>query len=127
MNSFKIGDTEFGVGNVHFSIENNLVNLEINGNEKILDELAEEENSRWGWALYPPRIYFRSVPYDGESIVIDESNLYDYDISLYMMEHNDFTGTLKITDENIQIQGMAGMMDGVLPVSVCVERNAAGI
>lgn len=126
MNSFKIGDTEFGVGNVHFSIENNLVNLEINGNEKILDELAEEENSRWSWALYPPRIYFRGVPYDGECIVIDESKLYDYDISLYMMEHNDFIGTLKITDENIQIQGMAGMMDGVLPVSVCVERNTAG-
>lgn len=122
MNSFKIGDTEFGVGNVHFSIENNLVNLEINGSEKILDELAEEENSRWGWALYPPRLYFRGVPYDGESIVIDKSNLNDYDISLYMMEHNDFTGILKITDEHIQIQGMVSMMGELLPVSVCVER-----
>ncbi len=118
MNSFKIGNKEFGIGNIHFSMEDHLVHLEINGDEKILDELSGEENGRWGWALYPPRLYFRGVPYDGESIVIDKGNLYDYDISLYMMEHNDFTGILKITDEHIQIQGMVSMMGELLPVSV---------
>lgn len=118
MNSFKIGNKEFGIGNIHFSMEDHLVHLEINGDEKILDELSGEENGRWGWALYPPRLYFRGVPYDGESIVIDKGNLYDYDISLYMMEHNDFTGILKITDEHIIFWYIAEDGFDILSISI---------
>ncbi len=105
MNSFKIGNTEFGIGEVSFSIENDLLNLEITGSDNIFDELMKEDNCEWNWALYPPRIYFHAVPYNGDEIVIDTDFPNHYDTALYMMEHNDFTGSLKITDNSIDIHG----------------------
>ena len=60
MNSFKIGKTEFGIGKISLSIENDLLTLEINGNDDVFDELMEDDGCEWSWALYPPRIYFRS-------------------------------------------------------------------
>ena len=44
MNTFKIGDTEFGIGDIQFSVTDNLLNLEITGDENILDELMEKED-----------------------------------------------------------------------------------
>lgn len=103
MNSFKIGKTEFGIGKISLSIENDLLTLEINGNDDVFDELMEDDGCEWSWALYPPRIYFRSVPYSGEKIVIDSDFLDHYETALYMMEHNDFTGVLEVTDSCIEI------------------------
>lgn len=123
MNSFKIGNTEFEIGNTSFSIENNILNLEINGNESTFDKLIEKEDSKWDWALYPPKIYFRNVPYKEKDIVVDEKLLNKYDIALYMMEYNDFTGTLEISDKMIHISGQVDMMGEILPVSINVERN----
>ncbi len=68
MSSFKIGNTEFGIGKISFSIKSDLLTLEINGNDDVFDELMKSENCEWSWALYPPRIYFRSVPYNGEKL-----------------------------------------------------------
>lgn len=41
MNSFKIGNTEFGIGKISFSIENDLLDLEITGSDEIFNELME--------------------------------------------------------------------------------------
>lgn len=79
MNSFKIGNTEFGIGKISLSIENELLTLEINGNDDVFDELMKADDCEWSWALYPPRIYLRSVPYKGEKIVIDSDFLAHYD------------------------------------------------
>ena len=124
MNSFKIGDTEFGIGDVHLSIKDGLIDLEITADEDIFDELTENDDCEWDWALYPPKIYFRNVPYDGKDIVVDEEFLEKYDVALYMMEHNDFTGTLKITDKNIHICGQVDMMGEMLAVSINIEKQS---
>ena len=123
MNSFKIGNTEFEIGNTSFSIDHNTINLEINGSEYAFDKLIEKGDSKWDWALYPPKIYFRNIPYEGKNIVIDEKFLDKYDVALYMMEYNDFTGTLEISDKTIHIFGQVDMMGEILPISINVEKS----
>lgn len=122
MNSFRIGDAEFGIGDVQLSIEDGLINLEITGSEEIFNKMTEDDECKWSWALYPPKIYFRNVPFDNKAIVIDEEFLDQYDIALYMMEHNDFTGTLGLTDKNIHIEGKADIMGETSAVSINVEK-----
>ncbi|MBD5493637.1 MAG: hypothetical protein HDR12_04475 [Lachnospiraceae bacterium] len=122
MNSFKIGNTEFGIEKVSFSIENDLLNLEITGSDDIFDELMKDDNCEWSWALYPPRIYFHAVPYKGNEIVIDTDFLNHYDIALYMMEHNDFIGNLKITDSSIDIWGQVYIDGKELTLTISTER-----
>ena len=122
MNSFKIGNTEFGIEKVSFSIENDLLNLEITGSDDIFDELMKDDNCEWSWALYPPQIYFHAVPYKGNEIVIDTDFLNHYDIALYMMEHNDFIGNLKITDSSIDILGQVYIDGKELTLTISTER-----
>lgn len=71
MNSFKIGETEFGIGNVEFSLEDEVLNLEITGDEEIFEKLTEDDDSKWSWALYEPQIYFQDIPFEGKEITID--------------------------------------------------------
>ena len=73
--------------------------------------------------MYPPKIYFRNVPYENKAIIVDEEFLDEYDIALYMMEHNDFTGTIEIMNETIQINGQADIMGEISAVSINVERG----
>lgn len=125
MNSFKIGKTEFGIGKISLSIENDLLTLEINGNDDVFDELMEDDGCEWSWALYPPRIYFRSVPYSSEKIVIDSDFLDHYETALYMMEHNDFTGVLEVTDSCIEIHGLVSIAGKTSALSIVAERTPA--
>ena len=123
MNTFQIDGTEFGVGEIQFSVADHLLNLEISGDEGIFDGLSEEDDSQWGWALYPPQIYFHDVPFTGEKIVIDREFLNHNEIALYMMEHYDFTGELKLTDGSIEIRGQVDMDGDRFPVVINVERK----
>lgn len=123
MNSFKIGDTEFGIGKVSFSIENDLLDLEITGSKEIFKELTKDDNFEWIWALYPPRIYFHSVPYKGNEIVIDMDFLDCHETALYMMEHYDFTGSLTVTDSSIDIHGQVYMDGNALMLEISAERK----
>jgi len=123
MNTFKMGETEFGVGKVSFSITNDLLDFDITGSDDIFDKLMEDENSEWSWALYPPRLYLRGVPFKGNELAIDDKLLDQYDITLYMMEHNDFTGTLKVTDKGVEISGEVYMDGETLELFVSVEKN----
>lgn len=123
MDSFKIGDTEFGIGDIQFAIEDNRLSLEVTGSEEIFDKLTEEEDGEWSWALYPPKIYFRAVPYVGEDIIVDENFLDQYDIALYIMEHHDFTGTIKISDCNIDICGQVDIDRDILTLDININRK----
>ncbi|MCI9082149.1 MAG: hypothetical protein HFI70_07560 [Lachnospiraceae bacterium] len=123
MNSFKIGNTEFGIGNVQFFIADNLLNLEISGNDDIFDELTIDDNCEWSWALYPPQIYFRDVLYTGKDIEVDTDFLEEYDVALYMMEHNDFIGTLKLSDSSIDICGQVEIDGELLSLVISIERK----
>ena len=123
MNSFRIGDTEFGIGDVQFAVKDNLLSLEVTGNEDVFDELTDDEDSKWSWALYPPKIYFRAVPYVGKDVIVDEEFLDQHDIALYMMEHNDFIGTLKISDCNIDICGQVDIYGDMLTLTISINRK----
>ncbi len=123
MNSFMLGNTEFGIGDVQFPVKDNLLNLEIAGNDDVFNELTEEDDCEWSWALYPPEIYFRDVPYTGKNIVVNADFLNRYDIALYMMEYYDFTGTLEISDSSIDICGQVEIDGDALPLVISVERG----
>jgi len=123
MGSFKIGTTEFGVGKVVLSVENNLLNLEISGSDEMFDQLTEADDSEWGWALYAPKIYFEDVPFKGNTLTIDNETLNQCNIALYMMEHNDFTGTIELTEDVIHIQGEVYLMDRILSVFIEINRH----
>lgn len=123
MGSFQIGTTEFGVGKVVLSTENNLLNLEISGNDDVFNQLTEADNSEWGWALYAPKIYFKDVPFQGNTLTIDNEILNRCDIALYMMEHNDFTGTVELTEDAVHIRGEVYLMDCILSVFIEINRH----
>lgn len=123
-NSFKIKETEFGVGDVLFVLKDNLINLEITADENVFNELIESDDSEWGWALYAPKIYFHDVPCKNGVMVVDNDFVEKYEIGLYMMEHNDFFGTVKVMDEGIYIQGKVDMMGEQLPVFISISKES---
>ncbi len=118
MGSFKIDGTEFGIGNIKLSLDNGLLNLQVTGDSSVFDRLMDNGGSEWDWALYAPKIYFNNVPYKGGILEIDNSVLNRYDIALYMMEYNDFTGIIEISEGNINIQGNVDLMGIIMPVSI---------
>ena len=118
MGSFKIDGTEFGIGNIKLSLDNGLLNLQVTGDSSVFDRLMDNGGSEWDWALYAPKIYFNNVPYKGGILEIDNSVLNSYDIALYMMEYNDFTGIIEISEGNINIQGNVDLMGKIMPVSI---------
>ena len=118
MGSFKIDGTEFGIGNIKLSLDNGLLNLQVTGDSSVFDRLMDNGGSEWDWALYAPKIYFNNVPYKGGILEIDNSVLNRYDIALYMMEYNDFTGIIEISEGNINIQGNVDLMGKIKPVSI---------
>lgn len=60
----------------------------------------------------------KSVPYTGAKIVVDEQLLDEYDIALYMMEHNDFKGWVDIDCSAIHIKGVADIMGEEYPIKI---------
>lgn len=118
MGSFKIDGTEFGIGNIKLSLDNGLLNLQVTGDSSVFDRLMDNGGSEWDWALYAPKIYFNNVQYKGGILEIDNSVLNRYDIALYMMEYNDFTGIIEISEGNINIQGNVDLMGKIMPVSI---------
>lgn len=110
MNTFVIGKTEFGVGEVEVEYYTELqgMSVRIYGDEAKFEE-SSAEGEEWEWALYPPNLYFMGIPHDkdkGTQFDIDDAILDDYDIALYFSEHNDIFGHLSISSEGIfQFEG----------------------
>ncbi|MDO5045674.1 hypothetical protein [Campylobacter sp.] len=119
MNSFKINETEFGVGDAQISIEDNMINLKITADDEKFEALSDQDN--WGWALYPPEMYFYEVPYIGAKIKIDDSMLDRCDIGLYMMEHCAFKGVLEIKDNAVIISGNVDIIGEISKVHIIIE------
>ena len=108
VNTFKIDDTDFGIGEVICKIENGtIVDLTIAGNKKTTWSISNEERSKWSWILAPPIVFFKGIPFEQESnkIEITDELLDEYDISFYLFEHHDIYGTLTINDIHIIISG----------------------
>ncbi|MBQ9991239.1 MAG: hypothetical protein IJP31_09940 [Lachnospiraceae bacterium] len=55
--------------------------------------------------------------------MVDRKLLDQCDIALYMMEHYDFTGTLKLSDSSIDICGQVEIDGEVLPLIISVKRR----
>lgn len=128
MGAFIIDKTDFGIGKVICSInmENSVIEeLVISGDEALFEKLSEEEDGQWSWALYPPELYFRGIPFatDGRKIRarINEAISDDQEVALYMMEHNDFTGEIFIENNQVSISGETDLMGELMKVELSFE------
>jgi hypothetical protein len=103
---FRIDATDFGVGQVRlvFHETGPVVSLEITGSQLAAAAIAANERHPFNWLLYPPKMYVQEVPYREEAglkiVEIGEVALDEYDIGLYLLEHNDVFGTLTIASDN---------------------------
>ena len=52
-----INGTEFGVDNVEMTVENDILNLSFTGNDDIFDEIMQDDDSEWSWAMDAPKVY----------------------------------------------------------------------
>ena len=123
MNIFKIGDTDFGIGEFALQIENGIIsNLTIAGNEDVYKQLTADENGCWySSTLCPPKIYFREIPLNDGKIEITDELLDEYDVALYFNEHNDLYGTLTISDKLVAVKGEANLWGTIYPIEVIAE------
>lgn len=106
MKKFIIGHDDFGAGKAACNIdwENRIIKeLVVFGDEEAFENLSSDEEGNWSWALYPPELYFREIPFELKDnkivIPITAEILDDFDIALYFMSHNDIEGEFSI-DEN---------------------------
>lgn len=120
MDSFKIGEDEFGVQSVNYQIENDIVFLEIYGDDEIYEKLTAEDESMWGWTLNSPNFYFRGFKCSENEVEIElNDSILDYcDMALYMMEHNDITGKFSIKDGIISVIGEVDIMGNIYKLEI---------
>lgn len=123
MNTFKIGTTEFGIGDIELTLKHANIHLEVCANEAVYERITQDEDSEWGWSIYPPKMYFYDVPYENQCITIDFHMLDEYDIALYMMEHNGFIGTLEIKNNTIHVQGQLCIMGKPFPLIIHMDED----
>jgi hypothetical protein len=101
MADFVIAGTEFGIdvqqSRIQLTSRGNelLLTLEVHGNPAKFAAIKSDEDSKWSWALYPPHFYIRSYPVPAAArtrtakVSLKPGDMTNYDIALYMMEHND--------------------------------------
>ena len=125
MNIFKIGDTDFGIGEVVLKIDSEkdiISDMTITGKEEVYKQITSDENGYWRLSTqYPPKIYLRGVPLNGNVIEITDELLDEYDIALYFMEHNDVHGTLTINEKCIAIKGEVNLWGEIRPLEIIAE------
>jgi hypothetical protein len=98
MDSFTINGSEFGVNREKSRLGFNPpmsstrdISLSVYGDNQTYQALTEAEGSEWSWTLYPPHFYLRGFPVPDElpfSVSLTDKDCEEYDIALYMMEHN---------------------------------------
>lgn len=117
---FIIDDTDFKVGKVYSTIENDEKQLEIYGDKETFDNLTEDEDSKWGWALYEPKLYFWGLKQDKTEFDINDRLKEECDFALYMMEHNFIHGKLAYKNDKVQFKGIVELDENV-PIHVCAK------
>lgn len=120
MSSFALDGIEFGVENVEFSFENGILNLDFGGNEELFDELCEDDDFVFGWAMYVPEIYFHEIPCDSNGCV-EISFDSDLECAMYMMEHNPLEGVLKVDSGVVSFEGTVDLMGEIKELSFCID------
>ena len=130
MDIFKIGKTNFGIGEVTLNINEErgiITDLAITANQQMFDAISEDEDGDWNWALYPPKIYFRGLHYkkSAEKIKIDITDvlLDECDIALYFMEHFDVYGKLVITKNLVEINGEVEISGENYPLEIVAKAK----
>ena len=127
---FLIDNTEFGVGQVTFSINPtaNTFTVEIVGDEAIAASIGAAESHPFNWISYPPHFYVRDAVFthegDIKTLDIDEDALDEYDIALYLMEHNDVLGTFTLTaDGLITVVGTVAINGNAVKLAICARAS----
>ena len=125
MNIFKIGDTDFGIGEVDLKIENGMIsNLTITCNKDVHEQITSDENGIWYLtAGYPIKVYFREIPLNNGEVEITEELLDECDIALYFNEHNDIYGTLTIDDKYIRVKSEVHLWRNTYPLEIIAENT----
>lgn len=130
-NYFRLNNTDFGIGRVRLllPVTEQVLTLEIIGSEELATTIASDETQVFNWILYPPKIYFRDVPYtitNGvKSLTVNNKLLDEYDIALYLLVHNDLFGTLSISADGIITFSGTTQLDGEeLPLEILCVANS---
>ena len=124
-NRFLIDKTEFGIGSVTLSIDPSAstFTLEIVGDEAIAANIGAADTHPFNWIIYPPKFYVRAAVFTSvggtKTLDIDEDALDEYDIALYLIEHNDVMGTLTISAEGqISVVGTTSINGKTMPLEI---------
>src|SRR5262249_13897315 len=125
---------EFILANTNFAIDDEksqialapgkkgelLLTLEIHGDQEVFDRLNAEERSEWSWALYPPHFYLRNYPVPlaardkSVSVKLKPEDSANYDVALYMMEHNDVERVVIQISKGTQVEVSGRVAAGAL-------------
>ncbi len=130
--SFIIDGTDFGIDEASSAVDIStkdkgrlILNVEIKGDKQRHSQITENESSPWSWTLYPPRFYLREYPVSGSPtkgmivrLMPDDTD--NYDVAIYMMEHNGVDGVvIKIGKQGrVEISGRVGIDGKWLPFTI---------
>ena len=125
MNEFTIDQTDFGIDKTKstFSLDRTgdqyVLNAEVYGNPDCYDEICAEENSPWGWTLYPPHFYLRDFPAvmdvvtGGGKAKVVMDDLDEFEVAIYLIEHNDVDAVhvSMAPSQSIEVTGQVYLSD----------------
>jgi hypothetical protein len=124
MSYFKIGNTDFKIDKgFEFTYQKDgdkfIVDLEINGDEDYFETLTEDDDSKWSWAMYAPKLYLRGITIANPNsfeLALTNDLLEECEIGCYMMEHCDVFGSISYKNETLEIEGdvvISGIRDKI--------------
>lgn len=119
MSVFRIDNTNFGIDRKQSSVAltglagDVCATVEVYGSQESYERIAENENSEWSWTLYPPHFYLREFPVQVANSKVATANisvddLEEYEVAVYLIEHNDVDDLELHIDPNrglLQVRG----------------------
>ncbi|MFA8434286.1 MAG: hypothetical protein ACEPOZ_07195 [Marinifilaceae bacterium] len=123
---FIVGDYEFSFDRTESTIEiegNQIIDLTIKGKEEVFEKYSENDNFEFDWGLYPPEFYARGIDLNSRGqFEINQTNLYDYEVALYFMEHNDVEINLSVMENWILISGWTNIGGKQYPLEIKIKK-----
>jgi hypothetical protein len=103
--------------------DNEIVDLTLKTSEQEFETYSETESFEFSWALYPPMFYARDLLFDKKKkFVINNTNKFDHEVALYLMEHNEVQVKISLEDDWILILGAAFVFGKEYPLEIRVKR-----
>ncbi len=124
---FKLEESDFEIDNdFRFSFVEGILNLDVCGNQKVFDDLTEDESHPYSWALYPPKFYIHDLPLGLDTdinnfeYIITEDDVDEYEIDLYLMEYcTVFPCKVIGRSGTLSIEGMVhDIKEGLVPLCI---------